>query len=118
PHTPEKSRASERAALHHCQPPYPARPVGAAGSLYRPALSPDRNRSETRYDCPAGVRAVSGDPRHWQTQAIAGKDETSGLGIGQVFILSSSLFFVGHNPPSRVKKTALACMADLSLRSC
>src|SRR5215468_8629264 len=51
---------------------------------------------------PAGIRAVSGDPRHWQAQAIAVKDETSGLGIGQVFILYSSLCFVGHNPPSRV----------------
>ena len=37
PHTTEKSRASERTALHHCQPPYPARPVGGVGSLYRPA---------------------------------------------------------------------------------
>src|SRR5215831_16337837 len=85
PPTPEKSRAPERAALHHRQPPYPARPVGAAGPLYRPARGPDRAQGKSRYDCPAGVRAVSGDPLNGQKQAIAVKAPRESLGIVQFF---------------------------------
>src|SRR4029450_674249 len=82
-----------------------ARPVGAVGPLYRPARGPDGAQGESWHDCPAGVRAFSGDPLNWQTQAIAVKDETSGTRHRPVFILYSSLSFVGNNPPSRDRKT-------------
>src|SRR2546422_2009052 len=89
--TTEKSRSPERCAFHHRQPPYPARPLGAAGPLYRPTRGPDRTQGESRHDCSAGVSAFSEDPLNWQKQAIAVKNETRVARARPVFFRSSSL---------------------------
>ena len=109
--TKEGSGQQPSQTIHHLKMPapqgapstivtfYPTRPVRAVGPLYRPARGPDWAQGESRYDCSAGVRAFSGDPLNGPTQAIAVKNETSSTRNRPVFLLYSSLFFVGNNLP-------------------
>ena len=76
---PQKSRRpTQRTAFDDSQPPHPSRSVRPTRPLSRLPRGPHRPQGQSGYDCPPGVRTLSGDARARRTRTRDEAVETRG----------------------------------------